>query len=155
MPSIISAMQLTSPDFKDGELIPLKFTCKGENINPALKISNVPDGAESLALVMEDPDAPNGTFVHWTLWNIDPNTEMIPAGTEPVGAVEGKTSSGKTGYTGPCPPSGTHRYFIRLYALSSEIDLPSETEASDLKDILKGITLEECTLMGMYAKSVD
>ncbi|MFB6276590.1 MAG: YbhB/YbcL family Raf kinase inhibitor-like protein, partial [Halothece sp.] len=97
----------------------MKDGCKGENINPQLTISNVPENTEALAMIMDDPDAPVGTFTHWTVWNIDPKTALIPENTS-IG-TEGANDFGDTGYGGPCPPSGTHRYFFKLYALSEKL----------------------------------
>jgi Raf kinase inhibitor-like YbhB/YbcL family protein len=148
-------MELTSPDFEDGGMIPSSFSCDGENINPTLEISGIPEDAESLVLIMDDPDAPNGLWTHWTLWNIEPKADTIPAGTAPIGSVEGTTSSGKTGYAGPCPPSGTHRYFFRLFALNTTLDLPAGTDANQLKEAIEGNKIAECELVGMYARNVD
>ena len=102
-------MKLTSPAFKPGEKIPARYTCDGLDQSPPLAISEVPDNAESLVLIVDDPDAPAGVWTHWTVWNIDPHAVVIEENTAPVGAVEGITSFGKSGYGGPCPPAGVQR----------------------------------------------
>src|SRR5437016_5598083 len=102
-----ASLQLMSPMFKHNDMIPQKYTCDGENINPPLQISNIPEGTKSLLLVMDDPDAPSGRFTHWTMWNIDPNITEIPENSFPIKAIEGTNSFGNIGYGGPCPPSGT------------------------------------------------
>jgi Raf kinase inhibitor-like YbhB/YbcL family protein len=145
-------MELTSPDFENNGLIPSRFTCDGENVNPTLEIKNIPEETESLTLIMDDPDAPNGTYTHWTVWNMDPSTETIITGSLPVGAIEGETSFGETGYGGPCPPSGTHRYFFKLFALSSELDLPPSTKVEELMEAIEAAKVEECELVGLYTR---
>ena len=120
--------KLTSPAFNHGSQIPSQYTCDGEDINPHLVIHGVPPGAKSLALVMEDPDAPAGLWTHWVVWDIPPETKEIREHTAPIGTGEGLNSWGETGYGGPCPPSGTHRYFFRLFALDTRIKLPVELE---------------------------
>jgi Raf kinase inhibitor-like YbhB/YbcL family protein len=126
-------LKIDSPAFKNEEPIPSQYTCEGENINPPLTIGDIPGGTKSLALIVEDPDAPNGTFYHWLLWNI-PVSNKIDEKTR-VG-VSGLNDFGKTGYGGPCPPSGTHRYFFRVYALNIELALK---EGSDKKLLLEEI----------------
>src|SRR3989338_10824520 len=116
-------MNITSSAFKEGESMPAIYTCEGRNINPPLRFGNVPSTAVSLALIVDDPDAPMGTWVHWTMWNIDPAITEIGENSVPAGAVQGLTSSNKNAYGGPCPPSGTHRYFFKLYALDTLLDL--------------------------------
>lgn len=145
-------MKISSPAFLNGELIPSKYTCDGENINPPLLIENVPAEAKSLVLIVDDPDAPMGTWVHWTIWNIDPNTREIPENTVPQGAVEGKTSFGKPGYGGPCPPSGTHRYFFKIYALDSLLNLPSTSDINDLKKAMQNYILDKGEFFGKYKR---
>lgn len=146
-------MILTSPIFKDGEKIPPKFTCDAGNINPELQIQNAPKGAKSFVIIMDDPDAPNGTFVHWLAWNIDPSISVIKEESRVPGSVEGKNSAGKTGYTGPCPPPGKpHRYFFHLYALDRKLDLSADAGVSDLKHEIEEHTLNEAVLMGIYGR---
>lgn len=146
---------LSSPAFKDGAEIPVEYGCNGANTSPTLKISGVPKGTKSLALIMDDPDAKQvvgKTWVHWTLWNIKPDTKEIPAGKVPKGAVQGTTSFDSTGYGGPCPPAGTHRYFFKLYALKVQrLNLkPTATEAALVK-AMKGKILKEAKLLGRYS----
>jgi Raf kinase inhibitor-like YbhB/YbcL family protein len=145
-------MKLSSPAFGNLDKIPEKFTCDGENISPPLEISDVPEGAQSLALVLEDPDAPRGTFVHWVVFNIDPMTTRVMQGEAPADTVESVTSTGKRGYFGPCPPSGTHRYFFKLYALNTALDLPTSITADALLKRVKQHILEETELVGLYTR---
>jgi hypothetical protein len=146
------AMKLTSPAFTQNNFIPAKYTCDGENINPTLLINDVPPKAQSLALIMDDPDAPMGTWVHWLVWNIDPKIKEIAENSVPADAIEGLTSFGKTGYGGPCPPSGTHRYFFKLYALDKKIDLTSKSKKDDLEKTIQGHIIDQAELVGLYRR---
>ena len=143
-------MKLTSSVFLNNQNIPAKYSCDGVNVNPPLTLSDVPNNAKSLVLIMDDPDAPMGTWIHWTVWNIDPKTSEIAENSVPSQAIEGKTSSGKSGYGGPCPPSGTHRYFFKLYALDIALSLPQSTTKEDLEKAMTGHTLEQAELVGLY-----
>ena len=145
-------MKIESPVFKNNELIPTKYTCQGEDINPPLKISAVPQSTKSLALIIDDPDAPVGTWVHWLLWNIPPETAEIGENSVPPGATEGQTDFGQPGYGGPCPPSGTHRYFFKLYALDTELSLAAGASKKELEAALRGHILEQAELIGLYKK---
>ena len=116
-------MKLTSPAFISYNHIPSRYTCDGEDFSPPLVIEDIPEKTRSLALIADDPDAPNGTWVHWLAWNMDPRLSGIPENSVPNGTVEGITSFGKPGWGGPCPPSGVHRYFFKLYALDTELNL--------------------------------
>lgn len=145
-------MRLTSPAFMDNEEIPQKYTCEGEDVNPQLAIENVPKGTKCLALVVEDPDAPNGLWVHWAVWNINPNIGFIPEHAEPRESVIGKNSWGHNGYGGPCPPSGTHRYMFRLYALDAILELPGSAGKGQLDNAMEGHIIAEALLTGRYAK---
>jgi hypothetical protein len=144
-------MKLTSTAFENNGEIPSEFTCDSDNISPPLSISEVPENAKSLALIMDDPDAPAGTWVHWVVWNIPPDTREIEKGTEPRG-VQGKTDFGSTGYGGPCPPSGTHRYFFKLYALDTELSIPEGSTKQDLEKAMEGHIMEKAQLMGTYKR---
>lgn len=144
-------MQLTSPAFPGGESIPAKYTCEGDNVSPPLNVSGVPDGAQSLALIMDDPDAPSGTWIHWTVWNIPPETKTMSEGRAPAGAVEGATDR-EAEYHGPCPPSGSHRYFFRLYALDTKISLWPEATRGELGRAMEGHILDKTEFMGIYQK---
>lgn len=143
-------MKISSPNFKNNEYIPEKFTCDGEDINPQLDFENVPAEAKSLVLVMDDPDASNGDWVHWTAWNIDPSTKAIAENSVPPGAIEGETSFGKPGYGGPCPPSGTHHYQFKLYALNSPLTLDASAKKKELEKAMEGKIIGQAQLVGLY-----
>jgi hypothetical protein len=145
-------MKLSSPAFADGGDIPAKYTCDGDDVSPPLQIADVPDDAEALALVMDDPDAPMGTFDHWLVWNIPADTTEIPEGTEPEG-VQGKTDFGRLGYGGPCPPSGTHTYRFKLYALDEELDLAEGADKKQLSRAMEGHVMAEVMLKARYSRS--
>lgn len=148
----IGGMEITSPAFGQNERIPEKYTCDGENVSPPLLISGVPEEAKSLVLISDDPDAPVGTWTHWTLWNIQPDAMEIKENSVPVGAVEGKTSFGSSGYGGPCPPSGTHRYFFKLYALDAMLALEPGAGLRDLERVMEEHTLAKAELVGLYSR---
>jgi Raf kinase inhibitor-like YbhB/YbcL family protein len=145
-------MKLTSPDFKEGSDIPERFTCEGEDISPTLRIDGVPQTAKSLALIMDDPDAPVGTFTHWLLWNLGPNQSEIASDSPPPKAVQGLTDFGNNKYGGPCPPTGVHRYYFKLYALDTTLELPPRSKRKALDAAIKGHIIDEATLMGRYAR---
>ncbi len=145
-------MIISTPIFKNGGNIPPKYTCDGENVNPPLEISDVPAGARSLVLIMDDPDSPGGAWLHWSVWNIDPKTTEIMENSAPAGAVEGATGFGRTGYGGPCPRSGEHRYFFRLYALDSKLNLPAGARRPELEQAMAGHVLAEAELTGRYRR---
>lgn len=145
-------MQLLSPEFKNNEIIPGKFTCDGLNVNPELKIYGIPDNAVSLAIILDDPDATNGDWSHWVVWNIDPKTSNIAENTIPEGAVLGKTDFGDNKYGGPCPAVGTHRYFFHLYALDTNLDIPQNSTKADLLKAMEGHLIAETELMGVYSR---
>lgn len=143
-------MELTSPAFDHQASIPARFTCDGDDVSPAVTISSVPDEAVSLALIVDDPDAPGGTWDHWVAFDIAPTTS-IP---ENVGAIgtDGSNSWGRRGYGGPCPPSGTHRYFFTVLALDSELGLAEGATKGEVRAASDGHVLAEATLMGTYAR---
>ena len=145
-------MHISTQAFHNGETIPKKYTCDGENINPPLSIEGVPVSAKKLALIVDDPDAPAGTWIHWTLWNIDPATKEIGEGTLPPGAVEGKTSFGTVGYGGPCPHKGTHRYFFKLYALDTPLNLSTTSEVFNIEEAMRGHILADARYIGIYSR---
>ena len=149
--NLVVGMKITSSAFANNGAIPSEFTCDSSNIAPQLSISDVPKNAKSLALIMDDPDAPVGTFVHWVVWGIPPDTKQIQKGAEPPG-VHGKGGSGKLGYIGPCPPSGTHRYFFKLYALDAMLNLPEGSAKKDLENAMNGHIIEQAQLMGNYKR---
>lgn len=148
-----TTMKITSPNFEQNTVIPKKFTCEGGNGNPELTIEGVPENTKSLALIMDDPDAPNGTFIHWLLWNIDPKPSPIKEGAPPEKALEGKNSNGKIGYIGPCPPPGKpHRYFFKLYALDAVLDVPAGSSKDALEAEINKHLLAKTELIGMYQR---
>lgn len=146
-------MKITSSAFENNGKIPPKFTCQGLDISPDLKIEGVPTGTASLAIIMDDPDAPNGTWNHWLVWNIDPQTELIPENVANDFAIMGNNSWPKQSYGGPCPPSGNHRYFFKLFALKTMLDLPAGSTKEALLKAMEGQIIEEAQLMGTYKKS--
>ncbi len=150
---------LTSPAFRDGEAIPSRYTCEGENIHPELRIAEVPEGTVSLVLVMEDPDIPESVkqnmgievFDHWVVFNMPAETTLIAERETPPG-IEGMNSAGQ-GYTGPCPPDGEHRYIFTLYAADTVLQLNSAAGKAEVLEALQGHILERTTLTGVYEKS--
>jgi hypothetical protein len=144
-------MSLTSSAFGDNETIPVQYTCDGDNISPPLAFAGVPEDAVSLALLVDDPDAPGGSFVHWTVWNIDPETSDVEEGSPPAGATEGANGAGQ-GYTGPCPPSGEHRYIFTLYALDGVPDIEAAAGKAELLAAIEGKVLAEAELIGLYER---
>ncbi|MBI2426304.1 MAG: YbhB/YbcL family Raf kinase inhibitor-like protein [Candidatus Kerfeldbacteria bacterium] len=146
-------MKLISSAFEHNQTIPSTYTCDGRDVNPPLAIADVPANTKSLALIVDDPDAPAGTWVHWVVWNIDPHITEITENSVPSGATEGTTSFGKTGYGGPCPPSGTHRYFFKLAALDRALELSFNATAADLEHAMDGHVLASAERMGVYART--
>lgn len=144
-------MRITSPAFEQNGPIPAKYTCQGENVSPPLSIEGVPGTAASLALIVDDPDAPLGTFTHWTVWNVAPRGEFKEGGV-PGGATQGRNGTGAQGYFGPCPPAGAHRYFFKLYALDAVLDLPASADAKALEAAMEGRVVGKAALVGIYRK---
>lgn len=144
------SISIRSPAFKENEMIPQKYTCDGENINPPLIIEDVPDNARSIALIMDDPDAPMGTFVHWVVYNIPASSQTI--GEDHAPGLQGVNNKGEKAYTGPCPPSGTHRYFFKVYALDTELELDEDADKGDLKKSMEGHILAKDQLVGLYKR---
>ena len=142
-------MRLTSPEFENGKYMPAKFTCEGLDINPALVIEGVPAQAKTLVLIIDDPDAPRGTWVHWVLFNI-PVITRIEENSIP--GQQGINDSADIGYGGPCPPSGTHRYFFKIYALNSELSLKEGITKRDLEKAMQGHILDSAELVGLYKR---
>ncbi len=143
-------MDIRSPEFEQNDSIPSKFTCQGEDINPRLEFEDVPEGTRSLALIMDDPDAPGGTWLHWLVYDIPPDKRVIEENSVP--GKEGMNSFRKKDYGGPCPPSGEHRYFFRAYALDDMLELEEETSRQEMEEAMEGHILEQCQLMGRYSK---
>jgi Raf kinase inhibitor-like YbhB/YbcL family protein len=150
-----AAIELSSPAFEDGGNIPRVLTCDGSNASPSLRWSGVADDAVELALLMEDPDAPAGVFVHWVVWAIDPALGELPEETVPADVMEGANGAGQTGYLGPCPPGGDepHRYVFTVYALSEPLQLPEGASAEELRAAVEGKTRGVGMLTGLYARS--
>jgi Raf kinase inhibitor-like YbhB/YbcL family protein len=150
-------LKLTSTAFDEGGMIPAQYTCDGQNVSPPLAWSGVPEAAKSLALVADDPDAPGGTWTHWVIYQI-PATEKGLAENVPArdtlddGARQGKNDFKKTGYGGPCPPSGTHRYFFKLYALDTDLNLPPGSTKDQLLKATEGHVVAQGQLMGRYKR---
>ena len=150
-------MKIESSVFEEGGMIPSKYTCDGENVSPPLTWDGVPDEAKSLALINDDPDAPSGDWVHWVVYNLPPTVtgllENVPA-KEILenGAMHGKTDFGRIGYGGPCPPGGTHRYFFKLYALDTMVDMPYGCTKAELLRAIEGHIIAEARLTGKYSR---
>jgi Raf kinase inhibitor-like YbhB/YbcL family protein len=145
-------MQITSTNFQNLEEVPDKFSAYGENINPALTFSEIPDGAESLALIVEDPDAPIGLVTHWIVYNMSPATLQITEGELPISGVEGTNVTARKNYFGPKPPSGTHRYFFKLFALSKSLEFPEDVpvDREALYDAMDGAIIEQAEIIGTF-----
>jgi Raf kinase inhibitor-like YbhB/YbcL family protein len=151
------SFQLTSTAFRFGETIPINYTCDGDDVSPPLKWTGSPEGTVSYALIADDPDAPAGTWDHWVLFNIPASTdtleELFPFTPEiPDGTRTGRNSWGRFGYNGPCPPSGTHRYFFSLYALDTVLDLEAGATSRQLRQAMEGHILKQTVLMGEYSR---
>jgi Raf kinase inhibitor-like YbhB/YbcL family protein len=144
-------MKITSSAFQEGATIPSKFTCDGADASPPLQIADIPSGAKSLALIVDDPDAPSGLFTHWMVWNLSPQTSTVAEGSAPKG-VQGTNDFGKSGYGGPRPPSGTHRYYFKIFALDRELDLSSGAKRTQLDAAMKGHVVAQGELMGRYSR---
>ena len=145
-------MIISSSAFLEGNKIPDQFGCHGQNINPPLKFSSVPQEAKSLVLLVDDPDAPSGDWVHWLVFNINPQTENINENSIPVGAVVGINSFGDKNYGGPCPPMGTHHYQFKLYALDTVLNLTNSIEKSELIMAMNNHVIAESVLAGTYSR---
>ena len=142
-------LEVRSTAFAQGGTIPPKYTCEGENVNPPLEIRGYSSHTKSLALIFEDPDAPRGVYDHWIVWNIPPG-EKIKENSRP--GVAGKNSFGNTNYGGPCPPSGSHRYFFKVYALDNELNIEAGSDKNTLQDAMKAHILSSGELMAHYQK---
>ena len=147
-------MKLTSSALADGGTVPAQFTCDGVGGSPPLEWKGVPRGAEELALLVEDPDAPGGTFVHWILFGIDPGTRSIAAGQKPAGAKQGQNGFSNTDWGGPCPPKGdeSHRYVFTLYALSKPLDLAEGASGGDVRSAIDAAAISKGTLTATYGR---
>jgi len=144
-------MKITSSAFHEGGDIPPKFTCDASDTSPPLQITGIPSEAKSLVLIADDPDAPGGLFTHWLVWNIPPQTSSIAEGSAPQG-VQGANDFGKSGYRGPCPPPGRHRYSFKIFALDRELELRSGAKRSQVDAAMKGHVIAQGELVGRYAR---
>lgn len=145
-----SELRISSTAFEGGAAVPERYTCNGEGVSPPLSWSGVPDGADELALIVDDPDAPGGTFTHWIMWGIDASSIGVTEGEVPAGAIQGKNDFGDTAYGGPCPPSGTHRYRFEILALSGTPGLAEGASANDLRRASDGKVVGRAVLTGTY-----
>jgi Raf kinase inhibitor-like YbhB/YbcL family protein len=142
-------LKITSPVFENNGLIPSKYTCDGEDVNPPLTIDGTPEGTQSLVLIVDDPDAPMGTWDHWIVWNIPP-TGIINENSIP--GIEGLNDFQKKSYGGPCPPSGTHRYFFKVYALGTKLELESKARKKNVERAMEGNILAKGVIVGRYGR---
>ncbi len=147
--TISTTLTVKSPVFKSNDYIPAKYGCDQSNINPPLQIENLPANTKTVALIMDDPDAPKGTFVHWVVWNIKPNAS-IDEDKNP--GTEGKNGKGENKYTGPCPPSGTHHYHFKVYALDTELNLPKSNDKEGLLKAMKDHIIGQGELVGLFKR---
>lgn len=158
LPAPLKGLAISSPAFENGGIIPKRYTCEGENISPPLNWTGVPPEAKSLVLICDDPDAPGGVFNHWLLYNIPPSTSSLPEGIPPLpsladGSLQGYNSFGRIGYGGPCPPPGpAHRYFFRLYALDTTLNVPPKAKKAQVLKAMEGHILAEAEVMGMFSR---
>ncbi len=148
-------MKIVSPAFEHNQIIPEKYTCDGENKNPPLIFSEIPTDAKSLVLIVEDPDAPGRTFTHWLLYNIDPSITEIAEGMVPEGTLQGLNDAGESSYYGPCPPSGVHRYFFRLFALDTQMQVGSNASKETLMNAMENHIVDKAELIGLYSREVS
>jgi Raf kinase inhibitor-like YbhB/YbcL family protein len=151
------ALDVRSSAFEERGAMPARYTCDDLDISPPLSWSSVPNGTRSLALIVDDPDAPRGAFVHWVIYNLPPDTRRLPEDIPnqrmlPSGALQGMNGAGSIGYTGPCPPNGTHRYFFKVYALDTELDLGAGTMKVEVVSAMEGHVLAEGRLLGTYQR---
>ncbi len=151
-------VSISSEAFKDGGTIPGEYTCDGRNVSPSLSWPGLPEGTKSIALIMDDPDAPGRTFVHWVIYNIPGSTQKLAKGIPKKekladGSLQGMTDFGRAGYGGPCPPPGKpHRYFFKIYAIDIMLGLPSGASKGDVEAAMKGHILAKGELIGKYAR---
>lgn len=146
-------MKIKSPDFKNYERIPLECTCDGDGHSPQLEFLDVPEDAKSLVLIVDDPNAPGGSFVHWLIWNIAPNVTEIKKNSMPEGAIVGKNNSGANEYVGPCPPDSQHVYLFKLYALDIFLPFDANLTKKEIRAQMEGHILEKDTLHGFYERA--
>ena len=151
MPALTEVkLNISSKAFQHGGEIPLKYSCEGENVNPPIEVRGFPEETKTLAIIVEDPDATRGVFYHWVTWNISPNE---PISENSVPGISGRNSFGQSGYGGPCPPSGSHRYYFRVYALDTTLNLPADSDKNQLEQAIQGHIIASGELMGLYKTS--
>lgn len=148
----LMSLHLTSQVFKDSGAIPSKYTCDGDNISPPLQWKGIPEATKCLVLIVDDPDAPSKTWVHWVVYNIPPTITEVIEGSAPSGSVQGINDYSRIGYAGPCPPSGTHRYFFKLYALDQLLTLSEGATKTQVESAMKPHILEEVHLIATYKR---
>jgi hypothetical protein len=148
---LMKKLSVMSPTFENNQLIPAKYTCDGDDVNPPLTIEGIPEGTKTLVLIVDDPDCPTGTWDHWIVWNIPATTSKIAENT--VLGTEGMNDFRRRSYGGPCPPSGTHRYFFKVYALDVKLDLSPTSRKRDVEKAMQGHVLAEGELVGLYRRS--
>lgn len=150
---MISHMQITSPMFENEQSIPTQYTCDGEDISPPLVFLEVPEETQSLALIVDDPDAPGKVWTHWVVFNIPPHIHEISEGKPPVGSIQGTNDFQRTGYGGPCPPAGVHHYYFTLYALDGLLDLPSGCDKKEVLQAIESRVIQQAELIATYKRS--
>ncbi len=148
----IQPMKIQSSAFENNQNIPAKYTCDAEGVNPPLEFLDVPKEAKSLALVVDDPDASSGTWTHWLVWNISPETNKLSENSVPDKSLQGQTSSGQNVYGGLCPPSGTHHYFFKLFALDAKLSISSFSTSADLEKAMQTHIISHAELVGLYSR---
>jgi hypothetical protein len=148
----MTALKITSPAFQNDGFIPREYTCDGKDINPPLVIEDCPIGTQSIAVICDDPDSMAGIWVHWVLWDIDPNVKEIDENTVPAEAIEGINDFKKRRYGGPCPHTGTHRYFFKVYALDTMLGISPDSQKADLEKAMKGHILAQGQVVGLYKR---
>jgi len=156
--SISAQMSLKCDAFSNGDMIPVRYTCNGINISPPMKWNNLPKGTKSLTIICYDPDAPAGTWTHWVYYNIPPQKSRLPEHIQRTGylrdgSIQGKNDFGKIGYCGPCPPYGIHRYYFKLFALDTVLNLPEGISRAGLLKAMRGHIIQEAELMARYGKT--
>lgn len=142
-------LKISSQTFENNGVIPVKYTCDGDDVNPPLNIEGVPEKVESLVLIVDDPDAPMGTWIHWVVWNVPPTARIEE---KSVPGVEGINSFKRHSYGGPCPPFGTHRYFFKVYALDTKLDLSTNSSKKDVERAIEGHVLAKGEIIGLYSR---
>lgn len=146
-------MKIISSAFENNQMIPPQYTCDGKDINPPLQIIDIPPETQSLVLIVDDPDAPSGDWIHWLVWNIKPETKLISENELPQGAVQGTNDFNKQNYGGPCPPSGIHHYQFKIYALDTHLNLPSSSREKDLEKTMENHILDKTLIVGLYQRA--